>query len=207
MYLFGRSRRVNPAHTRAAFGVAVEAGSRASGIIGRPVFTWTSVLSAELGTVMWTARFDHLDELTAADDAVMADNEFGDWVEQNDSLFSGHTEDVVSQVIHNPPTGEPGAYVSIARGVAANGSLSEAMAMGIEIADTASRITGQQTMFVAAVTGPYGGVAWLTSVPDLGAIEAANETLSTNEEWLKLIDRAGHAYQPGVTSSILRRIG
>jgi hypothetical protein len=62
-------------------------------------------------------------------------------------------------------------------------------------------------MFVAAVTGPYGAVGWLTSVPDLGAIEAANETLSTNEEWLKLIDRAGHAYQPGVTSSILRRIG
>jgi hypothetical protein len=61
-------------------------------------------------------------------------------------------------------------------------------------------------MFVASVTGPYGGVGWLTSTPDLGAVEAANEALAGDEEWLKLIDRAGHAYQPGVTSSILRRL-
>jgi hypothetical protein len=206
MYLFGRSRRVNPAHTRAAMAVAVEAGSRASGIIGRPVFTWASVLSAELGTVLWTARFDHLDELTAADDAVMADSEFGDWVEQNDSLFSGHTEDVVSQVIHNPPTGEPGPYLTLVRAVAANGSLGEAMGLGVEIADAASRITGRQTMFVATVTGPYGGVGWITSVPDLAATEAANDALSSNEEWLKLVDRAGHAYAPGASTSILRRL-
>jgi hypothetical protein len=206
MYLFGRSRRVNPAQARAAFGVAVEGGARATEIIGRPVFTWASVLSANLGTVMWTARFDHLDEITAADDAVMANSDFGDFVEQNDGVFSGHTEDTVSQVIHNPPTGEPGAYVSVTTGVAANGSLSEAMAIGVEIADTASRIGGHPTMFVAAVTGPYGGVGWLTSVPDLAAIEAANDALAGNEEWLKLVDRAGHAYQPGVTSSILRRL-
>jgi hypothetical protein len=206
MYLFGRTRRVNPAHTRAAMAVAVEAGGRASEIIGRPVFTWANVLSANLGTVAWTARFDHLDEITAADDAIVGNAEFSDWVEQNDSLFSGHTEDLLNQVIHNAPTGEPGAYVSVAVAVAANGSFSEAMAMGVEIADTATRITGQQTMFVASVTGPYGGVGWLTSTPDLGAVEAANEALAGNEEWLKLIDRAGHAYQPGVTSSILRRL-
>jgi hypothetical protein len=207
MFLFARSRRVNPAHTRAALGVAVEAGGRAGELIGRPVFTWTSVRSAELGTVAWTARFDHLDEMTGADDALMANSEFGDWVEQNDSLFSGHTEDTVSQVVHNPPAGEPGAYVSVVRAVAANGALSEAMAMGVEIADTASRITSQQTMFVAAVTGPYGAVGWLSSGPDLGTFEAANGALATNEEWLKLLDRAGHAYAPGASTSILRRIG
>jgi hypothetical protein len=206
MYLFARSRRVNPAQARAAFTVAVEGGGRAAEIIGRPVFTWASVLSANLGTVLWTARFDHLEEIMAADDATMADSAFGDFVEQNDSLFSGDTGDTVSQVIHNPPTGEPGAYVSITTAVAAHGSLSEAMAMGVELADTASRITGLPPMFVAAVTGPYGGFGWLTSAPDLGAIEAAEGALAGNEEWLKLVDRAGHAYQPGVTTSILRRL-
>jgi hypothetical protein len=206
MYLFGRSRRVNPAQTRAALAMAVEGSARATAIVGRPVFAWASVMSADLGTVLWTARFDHLAEIVAADDAVMADKEFGDWVEQNDALFSGHTEDVVSQVISNPPMGEPGAFITVVRGVAANGSFGEAMGLGVEIADTASRITGQQTMFVATVTGPYGGVGWITSLPDLDAAEAGNEALSTNEEWLKLVDRAGHAYQPGVTSSILRRI-
>jgi hypothetical protein len=206
MYLFGRSRRVNPAHARAALAVAVEARARASEIIGRPVFVWTSVMSPELGTVMWTARFDHLDEIVAADDAVMANSEFGDWVEQNDSLFSGNTEDVVSQVIHNPPSGEPGAFISLVRAVAANGSFGEAMGLGVEIADTASRITGHPTMFVAPLTGPYGAMGWITSVPDLGALEAGNEALMGNEEWLKLIDRAGHAYETGAMSSILRRL-
>lgn len=87
----------------------------------------------------------------------------------------------------------------------ANGSIGEAMGLGIEVADTASRITGNQTMFVAPVVGAYAAVAWLTGVSDLATFESANAALRANDEWLKLVDQAGHAFQPDVTTSLLRR--
>ena len=56
------------------------------------------------------------------------------------------------------------------------------------------------------VVGPYGGVAWTTQLPDLRALESAQATLRASDEWLKLTDRAGHAYQPGITTSLMQRL-
>ena len=66
-----------------------------------------------------------------------------------DSTPSGQpittTSDVLSQVVHGAPTGPPKGYVQVTRGVAANGSLSEAMGLGVEIAESAARITGSRS--------------------------------------------------------------
>lgn len=207
MYIFGRRRRMNPARGRAAMAATIEARDRASAILGFPVWAWSSVLSADLGTVMWSTRFDHLSDAIAADDALWSDDGFASWAEQNDELYSGPSEDTISEVIAGAPSGPPGAFVQIAQGVCANGAIAEAMGFGVEIAETASRIGGHQTMFVSPVVGPFGAVGWLTSFPDLAALEAANASLQATDEWVKLIDRAGHAFQPGVTSSLLRKLG
>lgn len=207
MYIFGRRRRINPAKGRAAMAATIEAKERASAILGFPVFAWTSVLGPDMGTVMWSTRFDHLDDAIAADDALWGNDEFASWAEQNDGLYVGPSEDAMSQVLTAAPTGAPGAFVQLTQAVCANGYLAEAMGLGMEVAETATRIGGHQTMFAAAVTGPYGGVGWLTSFPDLAAMEAGNAAVSASDEWLKLVDRAGHAFQPGVTSVLLRRLG
>jgi hypothetical protein len=206
MYLFARTRTIAPAHGREAIAAAVEAGAKAGEITGLKIFVWTSIFSAEVGTVLWSCRVDSLAALEAADDALMASDDFNTFITDRDHLFTGPIEDTVSQVVHGAPTGEPGQYVQVARAVCAHGSLGEGMAMGVELAETAARITGITTMFVTSVAGSYGAVGWLTSVPDLGALETATAALAADADWLKLIDRAGHAYQPGVTSSILRRL-
>ena len=43
----------------------------------------------------------------------------------------------------------------------------------------------------------------------LGALEAeaANAALAADHDWLKLVDRAGHAFAPGTSTDMLRRIG
>jgi hypothetical protein len=81
------------------------------------------------------------------------------------------------------------------------------MGLGVELAELATRLTGISTMFVTAVAGAYGTVGWISSVDDLAEVEAANAALSADDEWLKLVDRAGHAFAPGVSSIMLRRIG
>jgi hypothetical protein len=206
MYLFARRRRINPAQGRAAVGMALEAATRARDATGLTVWVWSPVLSSEIGTMVWSARVEHLAELEAADDKLMSSTEFGDWIEQNDGLFTGPLEDSVLQVLHGAPSDQPGAYVQVTRAICVNGSMTEAMGLGGEIAEVVSRITGLQTIFGANVTGVYGGVAWLTGVPDLAAVEAANASMAADDEFAKLVDRAGHAFQPGVTSSLLRRL-
>ena len=206
MYLFARSRSISPAKMRAAVGVAVEAAGRVRELTGLTIWVWSPVLSRQITSVAWTTRVEHLGELEAADDKIMASTEFGDWVEQNDALFTGPLDDAVTQVLYGTPSDEPSAYVQVAQGTCANGSVAEAMGFGAEIAEAASRITGLQTMFGAGLTGSYGGVVWITGAPDLAAVEAANAALAANDEWGKLVDRAGHAFQPGVAVSLLRRL-
>jgi hypothetical protein len=206
MYLFARSRSIAPARMRAAVGVAVEAASRVREMTGLTIWVWSPVLSQQITSVAWTTRVEHLSELEAADAKIMASTEFGDWVEQNDALFTGPLDDAVTQVLYGTPSDEPGAYVQVVRAICANGSVAEAMGFGAEIAEASSRITGLSTMFGAGLTGSYGGVVWITGASDLAAVETANAALAANDDWAKLVDRAGHAFQPGVTGSLLRRL-
>jgi hypothetical protein len=205
MYLFARRRRIDPAHARAAVGMALEGATRVREMTGLTIWVWSPVLSPEFGTMVWSTRVDHLEELETADDKLMS-SDFADWVEQNDGLFAGPLEDSVLQVVHGTPSEQPGAYTQVVRATCANGAMTEAMGFGVEIAEVAARITGLPTMFGAAITGVYGGVAWLTGVADLTAVETANAALAADDEWRKLVDRAGHAFEPGVTSSLLRRL-
>lgn len=208
MIIFGRSRAVNPANGRAAVTTAIEAGERAAGIVGFPVFTWVTVLGPDPLAAVWSARVERLADVVAADDALGADVSFGDWVEERDGLFFGAASDVVSQVVHGAASGPPKAFVTVTRSVCANGVLSEAMGFGVELADTSARLTGHEVMFTATVAGTYGGVGWIVGNDDLDQVEAANGTLARSDEWLKLVDRAGHAFLPGATSSMmLRRLG
>jgi hypothetical protein len=73
MYLFGRSRSIAPGHAREAMASAVEAGSRAAQVIGLPVYTWTTMFSPGVGTVLWSARVSSLAELETAADKYGAD--------------------------------------------------------------------------------------------------------------------------------------
>jgi hypothetical protein len=206
MYIFARRRRVNPAQGRAAVAMAAEAATRASEMTGLAISLWTPIFSADIGTMVWTTGAEHLADLEAADATLTASDEWSDWVEQNDSLFTGPLDDSVLQIVHGTRSDPPAAYVQVGQGVCANGAFSEAMAFGVEIADVASRLSGLPTMFGAGLTGPYGAVAWITEASDLAAVEAGNAALATQDEWSKLVDRAGHAFQPGVVATLYRRL-
>ena len=132
MYIVGRSRHINQAKARAAAASAIEAGSRASEIIDMPVFVWASVFSADGPATTWSVRVEHLADAVALDDKLFADDGFAQWVEDNDELYVGPTSDVISQVVHGVPTGPPKGYVQITRAICANGSIGEAMGVGIE---------------------------------------------------------------------------
>ena len=133
--------------------MAVEGGSKASELIGQPMFVWTSVLSPTVGTVVWSMRVDDLDTLIGYGDTIGTDDGFDEWVRSAESLFEGPLTDSAAEVIAGAPTGAPSDFLSIVSGTCANGSIAEGMSFGVEIAETATRITGRETMLTAPVAG------------------------------------------------------
>lgn len=206
MYLFSRRRQVNLASGRAALGMVVEGAHRASEISGLDVRAWSVVYSPEVGTVVWSARIEDLEQLEVANDKLQASNEFGDFVEQNDKLFSGPLQDNLSQVISGQFSAQIPEYITTVQARPSPGSLSNSVTLGIEIAEAASRITGIPTMLTSTITGPYGGLTWITGTQDLKTGAAAQERLMADPAWMALLERASSAYMPDAMQTILRRL-
>ena len=89
MLLFGRSRMLDSARSREAIAFTVEVASRAREVIGQDVYAWSSFASPETGMMLWSARFDSLNDLEVAADKLSVANEYMDYVEEHDGLFVG----------------------------------------------------------------------------------------------------------------------
>ncbi|MGH9273503.1 MAG: hypothetical protein ACRDZU_02555 [Acidimicrobiales bacterium] len=208
MYLFTRAGRLAPGAFRegAAFVAAIT--EKVNQDTGLDVHTWAASMSPELGTVVWANFVESLEELEAAQDKLNVSDQFIELAEKGSKLFAGPMTDRLASVVvgARDPSAPLPSYVTVARAVAANGHISDAMAAGVEIAETATRITGIQTMFLADATGDFGGCRWNSGYADIGSMERAEAALMADESWLKLIDRIGPAFQQGANQSIYRRL-
>lgn len=98
------------------------------------------------------------------------------------------------------------AYVQTVRAVCANGSVGEALGVAVEIAETSTRLADRPTLLALPVAGTFASLLWIAGFDHLASVEADNAKLLASDEWLKLIDRAGYAFAPGATASVLRRL-
>ncbi|MBM3659646.1 MAG: hypothetical protein FJW95_09105 [Actinobacteria bacterium] len=207
MYLFTRSRTIDPGELSGAMAFVPEITERVRSITGVDVQAWAAVMSPEAGLVTWSAWFESLKALEVAGDQLTADSGYMKAVEKGDDYFDGGIVDGLAQVVYGTvdPDANP-AYAAVASAASTNGRLADAISGGIEIAEFASRVSGQNTLFVVGATGPYGGVAWITGNPDIETLEAGESALMADPEWLQLIDRVSPAYLPGASQTIFRRI-
>jgi hypothetical protein len=206
MLLFGRSRILNPARSREAIAFAVEVANRAREVIGQDVFAWTTFASPETGMILWSARFDSLNDVEVAADKLSVANEYMDYVEQHDGLFIGPTVDALTQVVAGTPDSSPMSYISIVRATCQLGKLSDAMAAGAGIAEAVTRITGRSCLFGASLTGSYGGLGWITGAPDAGALSEAWATWAADADATAMVERIGELLEPGTDIAYLRRL-
>jgi hypothetical protein len=208
MYLFTRAGRFAPGSLRDALTFVTSVTEKVHQETGLELSAWMASMSPELGTCVWSAFVESLEQLEAADDKLAVSDAFTALAEQGAHLFAGPLRDGLAQVIHGTVDRAaplPG-YVTVARAEAANGKVGAAIASGIEIAEAATRITGQPTNFLVDSTGPFGGCRWTTPLPDIGAVQRTEEALNADAGWLELIDRVGTNYAPGATQAVYRRL-
>ena len=209
MYLFTRSGRFAPGSTRDVVSYVGEVTEKVRQETGLRVDAWSSTFSPDLGTVVWAVFAEDLAVLEQANDKLASSDSYIDLVDRGAQLFAGPASDSLAQVMAGEldPAAPTPQYVSVARAVAANGQLRAALAGGVEIAETSSRITGVPSMFLVDTTGPYGGCAWTSGFADIGALQRADAALAADAGWLELIDRVGPAYQQGAAQAIYRHAG
>ena len=206
MYLFTRAGRFGPGSNREAVAFVGEVTEKVRQETGLDVRAWAATMSPDLGSVVWATFAEDLEHLEQANDKLLASDAFSALVEGGAGFFVGPLTDGLAQVVSgeiDPDTPTP-AYVTVADAVAANGHLRGALDGGVEIAETATRITGVPTMFLVGSTGPFGGCMWTSGYADIGAVERAESALMADGDWLDLIDRVGPNYQEGAAQSIYR---
>jgi len=191
----------------AAMEWVVRATEQARQITGQQIDAWTAVMSPEVGTVTWTLFAEHLADIETAGDKLAVDAGFMRSVEESDSLFDGPISDGLATIVHGTPDlDQPGGYVAVVTATAANGRLTDAISLGIEVADAATRVGGQPTVFAIANTGGYGNVMWFTASPDIQTLEAGEAAVNTDADFLAMVDRAGTAYAPGASQTLYRKV-
>jgi len=211
MYLFLRNGRVAPGNDRAAMEWAVGITEQVNQITGLGVGLYASVFSPEAGTLSWGSFVPDLAALEAAGDKLQADDSFQDNVAKGVKLGMSALDDSLLQVLYGEP--DPAAtvnYVSAVQSVCANGNFARGVEVGIEIAKRADAAAGTSTLFVLASTGVYGGVGWLTGYPDIQSLEASEQAINGDSDFVAYVDKeAGSAYVPDAAATqqrIWRRI-
>lgn len=208
MFLFTRAGRLAPGSVREGLSFVTTITEKVNQETGLDVHTWMASMSPELGTVVWASFVESLEELEAADDKLAVSDAFQDLADKGAHLFAAQLEDRLATIV----TGQRDAsaplpsYVTVARAIPVHGKMREAMAAGTEIAERATHITGTPTMFLVDQTGALGGCRWNAGHPDIASVERAEAALAADESWLRLLDRVGTDFQPGVTQSLYRRL-
>lgn len=211
MYLFSRRARLGNGHLRESAAWAVAVTEKVNQITELDVSLWTSVFSPGLGELVWATFVEDLATLETADAKLMVDDGYVELVDQGAAFSdSSGADDIVSQLVHGDV--DPNrqiTYVSVVEATIAGGNAARGMALGVEIAQRASKITGVPTAFLADTTGSYGGVRWITGYENVQQLQAANDALGADESFTTFIDKQVGVYleAPGVTTQrIARRI-
>jgi hypothetical protein len=192
MYLFTRRARLTGA---AGVEWAAAITAKVNEVAGTDVQLWTNVFSPGLGTATWTSWHADLASLEAMTGKLEADPGFQTLAAQGADHAVGGFDDGLMQTIYGEP--DPArtiTYVGGVQAVCASGNIARAMTAGVEIAQKGEAATGLSTMFVRSLTGPYGGVGWLTGYEDIAVLEAASDALAASSDWLTYLDGIGGVF-------------
>jgi len=207
-YLLSRRTRLAGGTGSAGFEWAAGIGTKVKEITGHDVQLWANVYSAGFGTISWTAWFENLTALETMGDQLAADSSYNEMVNAGAALTEGGVDDGVVEPIYGAPDPDrPIQYVAGATALIAAGSFERTIGVGIQLVDLGQKITGIPSIFVRALTGPYGSVGWLTGYESLAEMEKATAAQAADPAMLKLIDSTQGCFveDAGATQTTLYR--
>ena len=207
MYLFTRMAQLGNGHYRDGLEWAVTLTEKVNQVVSLDVGLWSPMLSPGLGRLSWGATVESLTDLEDADAKLMADPMYLDMVDKGAALVAGTVDDQTAQFVYIPAETPGAKYVAVVESQIANGQFRRGAEKGVEIAQRVTELGTAPTAFLIGTTGAYGGCAWISAAESLREVEAAEQAVNANPDFMELVDDASSCYLPGVTTqSIWRRI-
>lgn len=118
--------------------------------------------------------------------------------------------DNLGEVVYGEPT-EPapvGAMCVVTTATALGDKIPEAVAWSADLAMHVESVTGHPVGVTIAVYGTFGGIGFISTAPDAGAMDEARAKLSANATYATKMQAAGDLFVPGTAlASQLTRIG
>ena len=207
MYIFARTRTIDPARSAGAVQAGVEAAAKADEVTGLTSTVWFQAFAPTGSALSWTTRFDHLADLDQAWLALMDDSAYHDAMAELEQYLTGPSVEAVIEPVGGTPPAEPTQVVTSVQATAANGHLRAAMHWGIDLADRVSRTLDVPTIFGRSLWGEYGTVFWASYYEDPTHVEETYAKLAADEMLQAVIDEGAHNVQPGAASWVMRRVG
>ena len=211
MYLFSRNVRLGAGNPEAQLAWAVKMTEKVNQISENPVNLWTTVFSPDSGRLVWTAVIEDLVTLETSMDKLIGDPGYVALVEEGGKHASGDPVDdgLLNFVYADPKATEIDARYALAvRATLAPGAQVKGVALGVETAQLAAKITGCPTSFAMLVTGAYGAVEWLTLYESIADMQRAGDAIAADALFGAKVDKElSKVYLPGVTTqTAFRRI-
>lgn len=208
MYMFNRATRLAPGNLLDSMAWAAKITEKVNAAGGPQFKLWSRVFSPELGSISWSTVVEKIGDLTALEEGLMADGGYLELLEEGTRFGDGSgANDGLGQLIHADPDGfDTAQYASITLSQLAPGMSAAGIALGVEIAQRVKAITGSSASFGASLTGPYGQVAWFVMSDTIDQMQAGNEAIGADADWVSLMDeQASKAYVAAASHRFMMR--
>ncbi len=189
MYLFVRRARLAGGQTRASMMWAEEITERVNQVTDLGFTLHAQVFSADVGELVWAAAVPDLSTLEKGVEKLQVDDFYIAEQDRGHSFMLGPPSDVLQNVLYGEMAEMPvGGYTLATTSVCAEGRMTDAVTAAIAVADRVNEITGSMPTVSIATTGPYGGITWSSAFPGMPSMEAANEAMAADAEWIPFVD-------------------
>jgi hypothetical protein len=204
MYLFTRTGRLRPGSSRESVAWAIGVTEKVNQVTSLDVGLWTTLMSPGNGTLVWSTFVEDLQSLEDANAKLAVDDILVSEIDRGAQFADGNIDDEIAQVVFGEvdPTQNP-RYVASVRSELAPGGFGKGVAAGIEIAQRATTIGGVPTAFLVSSTGKYGGVAWISATNTLAELQASEQKVNSDLDFIAYVDSVGDAFIPGITTQTI----
>ncbi len=207
MYIFRRTRIMNPATAAEAKSLALELAQTTSAITGRTITAFEVVLGGPDGAINWTTPVRGLAdiaEMTAKLESAVA---YQKLITKAAGLFIGNREDALTDILVSGITQSDLQYYGSLSSVVVPERAMDAMAFGVELQGYLQS-AGYQTVFGSSPYGPYGEVGWLFGATDAGEVDKMHEFVKTDPGLAALAGKAAGLFVVGSgVRRLVRRLG
>lgn len=202
MYVFRRTRIMNPSTIADAKSLAVEIAQTASAITGRVITAFEVTMGGPDGAINWTTPVKNYSDVTDIQRKLEGALAYQKLVASASDLFIGHRQDGLTNIIASGITQSDLAYYGSLNSLAVPARLGDAMAFGVEL-QAYFQAAGFQNLFGSSPYGPYGEVGWLFGAADAAEVDKIHEFTTTDPGVANFAAKAADLF---VVGSGIRRL-